>query len=158
MKASVHFVPALAPLLLLAACGEPSGAGLLQSRVTTSMTQEQQCNRVASVQYLPNGARISVPATALFIPGRPDLTECGQYAMASAVQAMLAPRIMYVVIEPYGDIDSPYSLLSRERADRLQTMFSHAGFVPTQPPVLVQTAAVPSQETWGIVLTAGDRG
>jgi hypothetical protein len=154
MNARIRVASALAPLLLLVGCGQPSGSDLLQRRLATTMAPDQTCNRVASVQYLPDGARISVPANALFKPGRSDLTDCGQYAMASAIEAMLAPQIMHVGIEAYGNVDQPYALLARQRAERLRTMFSNAGLVPAQ----IQPAAAPAPDTWGIVLTAGESG
>ena len=155
MRASIHVAPALTSLLLLAACSfEPSGPQLLQDRLTVTMSPEQQCNRMASTQPLPNGARVVIGSDSLFLPGRADLTECGHYAIASAVEAMLDPRIMQVVIEPYGDVSSPS--LARDRAERLQAMFSTVGFVPGQPAAIIQPAAAPVPGSWGIVLTFAD--
>jgi len=156
MRASSGAVAALMSLLLVVACAQPSNGPIFQSRIATAMTPEQPCNRVASVQYVPAGARIEVPADALFLPGKADLTQCGQIAMTSAIQAMLDPRIMYVAIEPYGDVDAPYALLARQRADRLRGFFSNVGFTGSQPPVAVQPAVTPN--AWGVVLTAADRG
>jgi hypothetical protein len=143
--------------LMLAACSEPPAAQVLDSRVTVSMSPVQPCNRPASVEYLPTGARIRIPDTALFTVGRTDLSECGRYAVASVVEAMLNPRIMQVVIEPGSDINDPDAFLPRERVGSLKASLSNPGFAPTQPPVLVQPAAVPSR-VWGIVLTIADSG
>ena len=140
---------ALMPLVVVA-CARPSSGPLLQSRVQTSMRPDQPCNRVASIQYLPDGARIAISSDSLFLPGKADLTQCGGFAVASAIQAMLTPMIMHVAIEPYGDVGAPYARLARERAVRLQTMFWNVG-APTE----VQPAAAPAQDAWGIVLTAG---
>lgn len=157
MKARRHLVPAIAPLLLLAACSEPSPTQMLQSRVTTSMSPLQDCNRPATVEYLPNGARIQIPDTALFVIGRTDLSACGQYAMASAIQAMLDQRIMQVTVEPGGDISAPYAYLPRERAGTLQAYLTNVGFTGFQPPVLVAPTSSASG-VWAIVLTVAERG
>jgi hypothetical protein len=156
MKAAIHGVTMLAALVL-AGCSEPPAVQVLNSRVTASMSPTQPCNRPASVEYLANGARIRIPDTALFTVGRTDLSECGQFAVASVVEAMLDPRIMQIVIEPGGDIDAPDAFLPRERVGSLRASLSDRGFVPTQPPVLVQPAAVPSR-VWGIVLTIPGSG
>jgi hypothetical protein len=156
MKAAIHGVIMLAALSL-AACSEPPPVQVLNSRVAASMSPVQPCNRPASVEYLANGARIRIPDTALFTVGRKDLSECGQYAVASAVEAMLDPRIMQVVIEPGGDLDAPDAFMPRERVGSLRASLSNLGFVPAQPPVLVQPAAVPSRD-WGIVLTIPGSG
>ena len=87
MKAAIHGVTMLAALLL-AACSEPPPVQVLNSRVSARMSPVQPCNRPASVEYLPNGARISIPDTALFTVGRTDLSPCGEYAVASAVVAV----------------------------------------------------------------------
>ncbi len=156
MKAAIHGI-AMLTALLLAACSEPPVVQVLNSRVTASMSPVQPCNRPASVEYLPNGARISIPDTALFTVGRTDLSPCGQYAVASAVEAMLDPRIMQVVIEPGGDINAPDAFLPRERIGSLRALLSNPGFVPTPAPVLVQPAATPSR-VWGILLTIASKG
>jgi hypothetical protein len=151
MKAAIHGITMLAALLL-AACSEPPSVQVLNSRVTARMSPVQPCNRPASVEYLPNGARISIPDTALFTVGRTDLSPCGEYAVASAVEAMLDPRITQVVIEPAGDINAPDAFLPRERVGSLMALLSNPGFVATPSPVLVQPAAV-SSRVWAIVLT-----
>ena len=156
MKAAIHSVTMLSALLL-AACSERPAVQVLDDRVTASMSPSQPCNRPTSVEYLPNGARISIPDTALFTVGRTDLSPCGQYAVASVVEAMLDPRIMQVVIEPGGDINAPDAFLPRERVGVLRASFSNPGFLPTQPAVLVQPAAVPSR-VWGIVLAISGGG
>jgi|ERR1700722_926016 hypothetical protein len=157
LKSVVPATAALAALLLLAACGEPASPDVLNARVTARMAPDQPCNRQASVQYLPDGARISMPDSALFTIGRADLSACGQYAMSSAIEAMLDPGIMQVVIEPGGDIDAPYARLVRQRADTLNGVFTKASFPPYQPVVPVQTKAAGQAGIWGIVLTVVNR-
>jgi hypothetical protein len=151
LRVSVHVALALVAPLCMAACTEPS-AQTLQRRATASMNPAQTCNQTASVQYLPNGARIEAPEMSLFTIGRTDLSACGQYILSSVVQAMLDPRIMQVVVEPGGDINSPDAFLPHERAVTVQAFLSNVGFVAGQPPVLVQAAAIPGRN-WGIVLT-----
>ena len=153
---SVYVALAFAAPLCVAACTtEPSSAEMLQRRATARMDTAQTCNRTASVQYLPGGARIEAPDTSLFIIGRTDLSDCGHYILAGVVQAMLDPRIMQVVVEPGGDISAPFAFLPRERAVTVQAFLSKPAVVARQPPVLVQNATVPSR-SWGIVLmTAG---
>lgn len=148
---SVHVALALVAPLCVAACTEPS-AQMLQRRAAASMDPAQTCNQTASVQYLPDGARIEAPDTSLFTIGRTDLSACGQYILSGVVQAMLDPRIMQVVVEPGGDINAPDAFLPRERAVTVQAFLSNVGFVAGQPPVLVQAAVIPAR-SWGIVLT-----
>ena len=157
MTANIRATPALTALLLLAACGEPSSPEVLNTRVAESMAPDQLCNTKASVEYLPNGARISMPDGALFTIGKSDLSACGQYAMTSAVQAMLDPGIMQVVIEPGGDIEASYAGLARQRADIMKAMFTNVGFVSFQPPVLVQTNSAAPAGVWGVVLTVASK-
>jgi hypothetical protein len=152
LKSIARAMPALAALLLLAACGEPSSSSVLDTRVAARMAPAQPCNAQARVEYLPNGARISMPDSALFTIGRPELSTCGQYAMASAVEAMLDPSIMQVVIEPGGDLDAPYAGLVRQRVGALKGIFAKASFPPYQPPIPVQTKDVGPGGTWGVVL------
>ena len=90
-----------------------------------------------------------MPDSALFTIGRPDLSLCRAYAMASAVQAMLDPRIMQVVIEPSGDIDVPYNGLASQRAETLKGMFTNVGFVPFQSAPLVQSKPDLRIGVWG---------
>jgi hypothetical protein len=156
MKAAIHGVTMLAALLL-AACSEPPPVQVLNSRVSARMSPVQPCNRPASAEYLPNGARISIPDTALFTVGRTDLSPCGEYAVASAVEAMLDPRIMQIVIEPGGDINAPDAFLPRERVGSLRALLLNPAFVPAPSPVLVQPAATPSR-VWGIVLIIPGNG
>lgn len=154
MRPDYRFAPpVVAALLWLSACGGPPSSDVLNRRVAASMSPEQSCNSAASVQYLPNGARISLPDSALFVVGRSELSPCGQFALASAVQAMLVPHIMQVSIEPAGDIDAPYAGLAREKAERVQKLFSNVGFVSDQPPVLVQPSSGTLTGVWGVVLT-----
>jgi hypothetical protein len=157
MRAGNHLVAALAALLLLDGCAcEPSSTQTLQSRVATSMDPAETCNRPASVEYLPNGARVRIPDTALFVAGRADLSACGQYVMAGVVEAMLAPRVMLVTVEPAGSPNAPGAFLPRERAATVTTFISHTGFVGTQPQVQVQPASGPPGN-WGIVLAVADQ-
>src|SRR5581483_564650 len=102
------------------------------------------------------GARVRMPDTSLFVVGRTDLSNCGQYAISSVVEAMLDPRITQVVVEPAGDINAPEAFLPRERAENIRGLLSHAGFVRAQPSVLVQPASGPSG-SWGIVLVVADQ-
>src|SRR5215469_8157944 len=130
MKANILAAPALASLFFLSACGEPSSPDVLNARVAQRMATNQECDSKATVQYLPDGARITMPDDALFITGRDELSPCGQYAMASAIEAMLSSAIMRVEIEPGGNIDAPYAGLVSQRADVLGTMFAKSAFVP----------------------------
>jgi hypothetical protein len=156
MKAGIHAVAALAALFLLDGCSEPSSTQTLQRRVAIRMDPAQTCNRPASIEYLPNGARVRMPDTSLFVVGRTDLSNCGQYAVSSVVEAMLDPRIMQVVVEPGGDFNAPYAFLPRERADNIRALLSNTAGTATQPPVLVQPAPAPSG-SWGIVLAVADQ-
>lgn len=155
-KAMIRGTAALTVLLLLAGCVEPASHDVLNARVAARMTPGVPCNAQVSVQNLPNGSRVSMPDSALFTIGRPDLSECGQYAIASTVEAMLDPSIMQVTIEPGGDLQAPYAGLVRQRADTLNQVFAKASFVPYQPPIPVQTMPSGPIGTWGVVLTAAD--
>jgi len=157
LKATIRATPVLTALLLLTACGEPSSSAMLHARVSARMAPDQPCNTKASIQYLPDGARISIPDSALFTIGRADLSACGQYAMSGAIEAMLDPGIMQVVIEPGGDLEAPYAGLVRQRADTLTAVFTKASFVPYQPPVPVQTRAAGQTGVWGVVLTVANK-
>src|SRR5689334_14764287 len=97
----------LTALLLLTACSGPPRPQVLAHRLAETMTLQKPCTGQAGIEYLPNGARITLPDTELFLVGRTDISPCGQYALASVVEAMLDPRIMQIVIEPGGDINSP---------------------------------------------------
>jgi len=158
LKAIIRAAPVLTALLLLTACGEPSSSAMLHARVSARMASDQTCNSKASIQYLPDGARISMPDSALFTIGRAELSACGQYAMSDAIEAMLDPGIMQVVIEPGGDLEAPYAGLVRRRADALTAVFTRASFVPYQPPVPVQTKAAGQASIWGVVLTVANKG
>jgi hypothetical protein len=154
MDANSLATAALASLLLLAACGsEPSSPDVLKARVTERMAPKQECDSKANVQYLDDGARITMPDSALFTLGRSDISACGQYAMASAIEAMLSSAIMRVEIEPGGNIEAPYAGLVNERVEALETMFAKSVFVPYQAPVLVQSRAAGPAGVWGVVLT-----
>lgn len=153
MRRTPQLVPAIAVLLALGACSEPSSTQMLSDRVTTGLNPSQVCNRPANIEYLPNGTRISFPASSLFVSGRADLTGCGHYAVASVTQAMLDPRIMQVAIEPQAFVQGQESYLSVQRTDTLKGLLTNVGFTQTQPPVVVQPAATPSQDVFGIVLT-----
>jgi hypothetical protein len=156
MKATAPVVPTLAALLLLGACSEPSNTQVLQARATAIRIPSDACNPLQSIDYLPNGVRIRLTDTGLFVIGRPDLSDCGRLALSDVVEAMLNPRIMQVVVEPGGDINMPEALLLRERAATVQAFLTNAGFTGTQPPVLVQPAVDPSRN-WGIVLAVADQ-
>jgi len=153
-----RIAPALVIALTLGACSEPSDTQLLAGRVAASLDPAETCNRLASIEYLPNGTRIRLTEATLFVSGTTDLTACGEYALASVVEAMLDPRIMQVVIEPESGVGGPGSSLSLQRADTVRGLLSVAGFTPAQPPVVVQPAAVPSQGALGIVLAVAGSG
>jgi hypothetical protein len=155
---TTQLVPALAALLVLGACSEPSSTQTLSNRVTTGLNPAQVCNRGANIEYLANGTRIRFPVSSLFVSGRADLTGCGHYAVASVTQAMLDPRIMQVAIEPEANVQGQEPYLSLQRTDRLKGLLTNVGFTQTQPPVVVQPAATPSQDVFGIVLTVRRSG
>lgn len=146
-------LPAIATLLVVGACSEPSSTRMLSNRVTASLSPGNPCNSQASIEYLPNGTRIRLPEASLFVNRTADLSDCGRYTLASVTQAMLDPRIMQVVIEPETDPNAPGSPVSLQRADTVQQLLSHVGFVAGQPPVLIQPATAPSPGAFGIVLT-----
>src|SRR5438046_1149846 len=125
MDIRTRVAPALATLLALAACSEPSSSQILSGRVTDGLDPAEPCNRPAGIEYLPNGTRIRLPESSLFVSGQTDLTGCGQYALASVTEAMLDPRIMQVVIEPEADINAPGSSLSLRRADKVKKLLSN---------------------------------
>ncbi len=153
MDISCRIVSTLAAVLLLGAC-EPSGTQLLPSRIKASMDPAEACNRQASVEYLPAGARIRMPDTALFVIGRTDVTNCGRFVLASVVEAMLDPRIMQVTIEPGADINAePDAFFPRARTNSIKALLSNAGYTSGQPPVLVLPFPTPSPGVWGVVLT-----
>lgn len=157
MRVGNHVVAALAALLLLVGCaGEPPSTRTLQNRLATSLDPAQTCNRPASVEYVPNGVRVRIPDTSLFVVGRTDLSACGQYVMASVVEAMLAPQVMLMVVEPSGDVNAPGAFLPRQRAGTVTAFISNKGFVGTQPRVVVQSSAAPPGN-WGIVLAVADQ-
>ena len=114
------------------------GPQTLQTRVTTTLTPANTCNSQASVEYLPDGARIRLPDT-LFLAARSELTGCGQYAVASVTQAMLNPSIMQVIVET-DDSGAAGSMLSLRRAETVRSLLTNVGFAPAQPPVVVQPA------------------
>jgi hypothetical protein len=154
MKSNILAAPMLGTLLVLVACGEPPSGDILRARIADRMASNQVCNR-ASVEYFPNGARISLPDSALFIIGRAELNPCGQYEVASIIETMLNTGNMQITIEPTGDIEAPYYGLARQRAEILKELFSNVAFVPFHPPVLVQVKSTGSG-VWGIVLTAAN--
>jgi hypothetical protein len=158
MRKTPLLVPALVTLLALGACSEPSSTQMLSDRVNIGLSPAQVCNRQANIEYLPTGARIRFPASSLFVSGRADLTGCGQYAVASVTQAMLDPRIMQVAIEPEANVQGQESYLSLQRTDRLKGLLTNVGFTQTQPPVVVQPAPTPSQDSFGIVLAIRSSG
>jgi hypothetical protein len=139
----------VAALLVLSACSEPSSTQQVQSRATTSLSPTQACNSQSSVEYLPNGALVRIPDTSLFVIGRTEVSDCGRYVLSSVVEAMLDPRLMQVIVQPAGDTEA---YLPRERAGTLVALLSHPGFVPRQPPVVVQPPLVPSAHIWGVAL------
>lgn len=155
MKAIILAMPVLGALLALTACGEPLSTDVLKARVADHMASDPVCNKRANVEDLPDGARVSLPDNALFIVGRAELNPCGQYAMASVIEAMLNTDIMQVVIEPTGDIDAPYYGLARQRAEVLQGMISKVAFVPFHRPIPIQMKSTGSA-AWGIVLTVAN--
>ena len=156
MNIGINGISLVAALLVVGACTEPSSTQLLQSRVTTSLNPAQACNRQTSVEYLPTGARVRIPDTSLFVIGKTEVSDCGRYVLGSVVEAMLDPRIMQVTIEPGGDVKAPDAYLPRERAGTVAGLLSNVGFVPGQPPVVVQSAPVQSSGIWGVVLAVSD--
>jgi hypothetical protein len=145
------YIPAI--LLALGACSEPSSTQLLSSRVPARLNQTVPCNHPVSVEFLPDGARIRLPETSLFLIGRTDLSPCGQFVLASVTEALLDPRIMQVVIEPQSSVNTPASVFALQRADTVQKALSNVGFTQRQPPVLVQAAPTPSPGALGILLS-----
>ena len=153
-----RIAPALVIAVTLGACTEPSDTALLASRVTARLDPAEPCNRLASIEYLPNGTRIRLTEATVFVSGRTDLTACGEYALASVAEAMLDPRVMQVVIEPEPGAGGPGSTLSAQRAETAKGLLSLAGFFPTPTPVVVQPAPVPAQGAMGIVLAVAGSG
>jgi hypothetical protein len=122
------------------------------------MGQPEPCAQPVNVAPLPSGTSIHLPASALFVSGRTDLSPCGQYMLTGVAQAMLDPRLMQVVIEPEDTTTAGGSSLSLQRADTVKAMLSNVGFTGKQPPVLVQPATTPSPGTLGINLLVAASG
>jgi hypothetical protein len=139
-------------LLSMAGCSEPSSSTMLQMRAESSLGSAQPCQGTVRTENLPNGVRVLVPESALFLVGQTAISACGQYLLVGIVEAMLDPRIMQIVVEPSADINAPDAYVARERTGVLRQRLSNAGFVPGQPPVAVQPNPASSTHTWGVAL------
>jgi hypothetical protein len=144
MRARVLAAPVLATLLALAACAQPSNTATLQSRADLRLTQAEPCNRMATIEYLPDGVRFQVPQAALFVPGSTNLNDCGRYTLSSMMEAMLDPALIQVIIEPDPEYLTAGYILPQQRAETVRAFFTDAGFTRRQPPVLVQPATTQS--------------
>ncbi len=86
---------------MLAACSSsPSPdriAGELTQRLSVRLAPEIASGQ-AGVQRLPDGARVTLADGTVFSPGGVTLDDKGRYAVASVIEAMLAPRLLQVDI------------------------------------------------------------
>ena len=135
---------AIIPTLLLAGCGSPQhqSARVLQDRLQAQLAPEL-ANHTASIQNLPDGARVSLDETALFAPAKTDLNGNGRYTVASLIQALLDPRLMR--IDVIGSPRTPDYL----RTARIRSVENYVEAYSLGPPLQIseqpRTAASPAQ-------------
>ena len=86
-------------VLLCAACASHSGriAGDLDSRLNMRLAAEIASGQ-ATVQRLPDGARVTLADGTVFSVSGVTLDDKGRYTVASVIQALLAPSLLQIEI------------------------------------------------------------
>ena len=155
MKAIILATPALGALLALTACGEPLSTDVLKARVADHVASDPVCNKRANVEYLPRWCQGQLAGQRPIHRRQGRAQSVRSVPMASVIEAMLNTDIMQVVIEPTGDIDTPYYGLARQRAEVLQGMISKVAFVPFHRPIPIQMKSTGSA-AWGSSSNGGE--
>jgi hypothetical protein len=130
-------VVSLGAILLLAGCtgsGPHQSARVLQHRLQANLAPEIS-SRQASIQKLPDGARVTLSDAALFAPGQSDLDTSGRFTIASLAESLLDPRLMQV------DVAGPASVPAGVQQAKAQSITAYLQDYVAAPPLPV--AAVP---------------
>jgi hypothetical protein len=109
----------LAPLLILGCTAERS-AGNLGDRLQAELGSELANGR-ASLERLPDGARVTFGDQTLFPTGGAELDAGGRFALTSFVEALLAPALLQVDVAGPSGTPGP---LQQARANTV-TQFLH---------------------------------
>jgi hypothetical protein len=126
----------LCPLVLLAACGGPSG----QQRAAWELDHRLE-NRLApniaagdaALQPLPDGARVTFLSPALFPNGMRPVRDGGGDVRANVVQGLLDPRLMRIQV---ADTSALPPSLQRARIRDLTQYLVEARLGPTLQPAV----------------------
>jgi hypothetical protein len=153
-----HLFALLIPAVLVGACTSSSSdrtAQLLGRRLETSLAPDVAAGR-ASLEQLPNGARVTLADQSLFSGNGngTKLTDAGRYTLASAIEGLLDPSItqVYVAGSPNGPIGLPDA-----RTQAVTQYFTENGLGPVLRPS-DQQSAVPAGASGvsqqGVTITA----
>jgi hypothetical protein len=93
-----RFVPLAAALALAACSAQPGPPQDLAARLHERLAPEIQAQQ-ASVQPLPDGARVLLQRDLLFRAAQPELDAKGQHTLSSVTEGMLDLRIMEIAIQ-----------------------------------------------------------
>lgn len=105
--------------LVLGACASENPPSDLASRLDWNLSNGITA-RQATVERLPDGARVTFPETALFPGAGSGLSPQGEYRVVSVVESLLAPAIMQVQV--VGDPSVP-EYLRADQVRRVQQYF-----------------------------------
>jgi hypothetical protein len=136
-------VAAMVSLLLLAtACSSETGtrgAPRLAERLQLRLAPDITAGR-ATLEPLPDGARVTIADQALFPGSSTELDENGRFILASVIEGLLAPRILRV--QMIETATAPAGV-QEARARAVAEFFEDYGLGPTLEPPVVQAAAPP---------------
>jgi hypothetical protein len=149
----------LSPAMLLAACAPWGGPRcacsppVLQARLQARLAPDLASGQ-ASLQSLPDGARVVIPDSALFGDARKtELDENGRLVLARVIEAMLDPHLMHV---QFADSSSASAMVQGERARAAARYFDDSRVGPAylanvSAPGTMPAGSVPQELT----ITAG---
>ncbi len=142
---AIHHATLLGSLLLMAACSSGSPTQDLNTRLQASLTQ-QIATTEAALQPLPDGSQVIIIDQSLFVAGGANLSDKGQYILASVIEGLIDPRLLRIEIaESPGT--APY--LQTARVQAVTEYFGDYGLAPT-----LQSPSTPVAETpLGTVMT-----
>jgi len=117
------------PVVLAAGCaGGPGSPGShLDARMQQGLAPQAAMHQ-ASVQSLPDGARVTLAEDRLFAPGSADLNAQGRYLLASVIEGLLDPRLMEIQLTP---APATAAYLQQARVESVRRFFVDFALGPT---------------------------
>ena len=145
-RPAVHRAILLGSLLLTAGCSCGSPTQDLNARLQARLAPQLATNQ-AALQQLPDGSQVLLIDQSLFTVGDAQLTDQGQYILASVIEALIDPRLLRIAI---ADQPGTSAYLQSARIQAVNQYFTDYGLAGTLQPPSAPVVATPLGTVIGI--------